>query len=394
MIRTYENVVHECRSIPGRNYLLHLVIRLGTISEEDHKKLKDSDQRETRAGYVIVADKFFQEVHSRLNFSTMEKIILARGVTEWDAVIVAPASKAKLKQLNGFLQDMEKRLFSGRAGDFAIFSKQNRPLAPIAAGDLAPTKPSQARVADVELVKEIKTIAAAAETPVRLIRAGGDGYKIRHNKKHRVLVRRNGSFVPVMWLTVSPDASIILGPYIPKANFARIGIAHANNGEVFFEYEGGEQIDITNIQPVNKVTLHSSGCTHALGRRAFRKRFREICQQEELCFLVFQHPDNYGKVEEANLRSTDIIANFEVSEQHPFYCHVLVSPINAVQILEHREQRQEWRILLLCDDLPKAEQGFAFQLYFGDRQVAPWPPYTFLALKAEPDNWKERCSQG
>jgi hypothetical protein len=288
---------------------------------------------------------------------------------------------------------MEKRVLGGGAGDFATFSNQNRSLAPIAVGHFAPPKPLQARVADLELFKENKTIAAAAETPVRLIHAGGDGYKIRHNKKHRVLVRHSGSYIPVMWLTVSPDASIILGPYIPKANFARIGITHANNGEVFFEYEGGEQVDITNIQPVTKVTLHSSGCTHALGRRAFRKRFREIEQQEELCFLVFQHPDNYGKVEEADLRSTDIIANFEVSEQHPFYCQALVSHINGVQVIEYREQRQEWRILLLCDDLPKTEQGFAFQLYFGDRQVAPWPPYTFLALKAEPDNWQERCSQ-
>jgi hypothetical protein len=389
VIRTYEDVAEECRSTPGRHYLLHLVVRLESISEEDHRKLKGDDSRETRAGRVVVADKFFQEVHSRLNFSTVTKIISARGVTEWDAVIVSSTSKAKLKQLKGFLLDMEKRLFSGRAGDFAIFSKQNRPLAPIAAGDLAPTKPSQARVADVELFKENKTIAAAAQTSVRLVRAGGDGYEIRHNKKHRVLVRHKGTFVPVMWLTVSSDASIVLGPYIPKANFARIGIAQANNGKVFFEYEGGEQIDITDIHPVSKVTLHSSGCTHALGRRAFRKSFREIDQQEELCFLVFQHPDNYEKVDDADIRSTDIVANFEVSDQHPFYCQVLVSPINGVQVIEYREQRQEWRVLLLCHNLPKTEQEFAFQLYFGDRQVAPWPPYTFLALNAKPDNWKE-----
>jgi hypothetical protein len=386
--RCYEDIVRKLRLEQGRRHLLHIVARhedLGSSAMD----IASPGQEVVASGLLKIIKKFSNVVEAETSFESLSKRISDFGIEDWDLVFVSAAYSCNSNERKVFLDEMEKKIFAGEAGDICVFSRENKPLAPAAALNPARKNKQIGRVADKELVRKTIRKNDVSDTSIQLLDVGGEVYKVKHNKRHRVLVKYGENYKALIWFSISSDGSIYVGHCIENIEAAKIGVSKSINGSAFVDYDSGKDVDIEKIKPVTKVTIHASGCVHVLGERCFRKSYRNIEQQDQLCSFLFDSPDGWQLLTSEEVKSTDIVCDYEVSKLHPFYLHAFVSPLSKVEVVEYSDVRKQWRYVCECSGLPKNDQDLAFQFYIGERNEAPWPPHPYFVIEATPDISKE-----
>ncbi len=94
----------------------------------------------------------------------------------------------------------------------------------------------------------------------------------------------------VMWVQVSKDGSIYLGPRNPQYSYMKMGTKRMEGGELTVKYDEGEPILDQRALKEKKMSFHASGTIHAGGQRSFRKTFRGIDERELLCHILPRTP--------------------------------------------------------------------------------------------------------
>ena len=220
----------------------------------------------------------------------------------------------------------------------------------------------------------------------------GMGWDGAFGRRYKIYCIHNSKPIKALWLSVGKDQSLYVGPYWPKANFAKVGTVQSKGGEAFFDYSHGEQVTPSANGNAAKISIHSSGAIHALGMRAFRDRFRELTKREELCNFVFSYPQN-AEAMTATPGRNDMLVPYVVTGCFPFYAVLSIAPLTDGKptLTNFAGGTVTKRCFIVFDgpslaSLPEVKP-FAIEVAFCQRGSGPWPPATYFVSRAAPDSW-------
>lgn len=187
----------------------------------------------------------------------------------------------------------------------------------------------------------------------------------------------------IMWVQVSKDGSIYLGPRNPDYKHQKYGSIESKDGEVFVAYDDGKPIEDLEALSNPKLSFHSSGTVHAAGERSFRAAFRELNSRELICQVLSQDPSDFPLLGKA--KKFDIGLNYPVDKNRPIICNIYVYPIaEEFSPIEVKGAMYQSSVVLRYSCL-EGVPDMTVQLVFFHSKEADWPPATYIIWKAEPD---------
>ena len=191
----------------------------------------------------------------------------------------------------------------------------------------------------------------------------------------------------VVWVEVSSDVSIYLGPRILNCDHMIIGRKTQKGGEVFVGYDEGTQITDPKILNNNKVSFHGSGITRAGGGRSFRTRLRDLRERQLLCYIILQHPTKFPILNK--IEKYDICLNYPIEENSPIMCHVYVAPgENKLPPIIIRDAIYQASIILHYENIQAIGGDLAVQFLFFHGAEGAWPSSTYFIWQAKDENIK------
>lgn len=192
----------------------------------------------------------------------------------------------------------------------------------------------------------------------------------------RILIEYKGEWKPLFWFSVGKDGSIYLSPRNKK--IVKRGTSIAKEGMVSVDYSEGEVIQNIDSKKNFKTSFHSSGIINSVDNRVYREPLREIKEQQELCTILFQHPDKYESIEMNKLKKRDICLRFPIEEQNPFMARISVAPSDKTQNIIYEYAIYQVDLVLPFSNLTNCQDitiQISIHSVVGD---GSWPPYTYL----------------
>jgi hypothetical protein len=184
----------------------------------------------------------------------------------------------------------------------------------------------------------------------------------------------------LLWIQVSKDGSIYLGPRKPNSRFQKLGSKKIKGKETFIGYDEGERIQDAASLRNPKLSFHASGAIHAGGKRWFRSTLRGLNKRQLICQILFQHISEFPYL--GKIKKHDIGLRYPVEDEYPVLGHIYVTPLSEqnppVQI---RDARYQWSVVLAYRGLD-AVPDVAVQVIFYHAKKGTWPPATYLVWRA------------
>jgi hypothetical protein len=207
-------------------------------------------------------------------------------------------------------------------------------------------------------------------------------YHPNPGERVRILVRYNDAWRPIFWLEVEKDGSIYLGFRKKNAKEMRTGIPAFREGEsLIVRPEDGQEASREVVARAH-ASVHSSGIINitAAHERFFRDSLRTITEQQELCIITFEHPNQFSTV--ANVKSRDVCLDCPFSEQFALCAQVYVAPRDRCQIVSVQSVAYQTNVVLGYSQLVGLP-GFSVQLVFYHGTATPWPKWNLLLFRAK-----------
>lgn len=189
-----------------------------------------------------------------------------------------------------------------------------------------------------------------------------------------------------MWIQVSKDGSIYMGPRNPNYSYAKIGEQKIQDGKVHIRYEDGTEITDPDAVKERKVSFHASGTIHSGGVRSFRSTLRGITKRQLLCHMLFQEPEKYPIL--PKIGKHDICLRYPFNLDAPLVCNTYVAPAALMfPPLEISDAEFQYSVILRYDAL-KDIGDFVVQLLFYHNSKGPWPPASYIVWPGTLDKSK------
>ena len=180
----------------------------------------------------------------------------------------------------------------------------------------------------------------------------------------------------VLWVKVSKDGSVYLGPRKPGETTTKIGRSVAEDGRVTVKYKDGTPITDEGTLAQKKISFHASGAIHAAGQRSFRGTLRGISERQLLCHFLPQELSTFPVLKK--IEKYDICLDYPVNPAYPVVCDVYVGPLTELYPpLEKVSVPYQLSVILQYNDLTDIG-GFFVQLIFYHLVKRPWPPASYL----------------
>lgn len=193
----------------------------------------------------------------------------------------------------------------------------------------------------------------------------------------RVVVQYGGTWRPVFWLKVGKDGSVYCGPRFTSIATLRKGSKFVQEGRVSIKYEEGQEVTDPALRKSAKTSFHATGIVNAAGDRLYRDPLRTIKEQQELCWVLFQHPSQYSPA--SKIEDRDICLNYDLDERRPLQGSLFVAPSDKWRIVRIQSATNQINLLLAFSKLTGCPDLLVqFILHHG--VTGPWPPYTYLVF--------------
>jgi hypothetical protein len=178
-------------------------------------------------------------------------------------------------------------------------------------------------------------------------------------------------------MMVGNDGSIYIAPRKKKIIIIRKGNSVAKNGMVPVDYSDGDIISNKELYKGAKTSFHASGIINSIDSRSYRNSLRNISEQEELCSVLFQHPDKFDNIAFDKQQNRDILTKTPIEEKSPLLARVFVSAIEKTEPIFDNIVRNQINIILRYTGL-KDCVDFDVQINLGCIGKGDWPPYTYI----------------
>lgn len=212
-----------------------------------------------------------------------------------------------------------------------------------------------------------------------------------HGDNIRILLEYENGWRPILWMEVSKDGSIYLGPRKKTVSEIRQNIVHcSSNQPIQIKYSDG--VEITNTKDRNrlKISFHSSGIVNSPTGRSIRSAIRSLESQELLCILLFQHPKEFDVV--PAVRKRDVCLRYPIDEQRPFYARLYIAP--SRDLIPVLDDSAKYQLGLIFEYPARPEiKALTLQLVISHGPEGPWPPYT-VTLYEIVDDFKSQQAEG
>jgi len=188
----------------------------------------------------------------------------------------------------------------------------------------------------------------------------------------------------LLWIEVSKDGSIYLGPRKPDSRLQRLGAKSIEGKQTFIGYDEGEPIQDEASLKNPKLSFHASGAVHVSGKRWWRKTLRGLSERQLLCQILFQHPSEFACLRE--VKKHDIGLLYPIDDEYPLLSQIYVFPLSIqyapVQI---RDAKYQWSVVLEYKGLDRVSD-VAVQVVLYHAEKGKWPPSTYIVWRAVPDD--------
>jgi hypothetical protein len=207
-------------------------------------------------------------------------------------------------------------------------------------------------------------------------------YAPDHGDTVRILIEDAGEWRPILWMEVSEDGSVYVGPRKVVISELRHGIARRlDDDHIRVLYSDGLEIADEEVRKKAKLSFHASGIVNAPMGRATRNALRSLESQELLCLVLFQHPKEFGAVPFSAVRKRDVCLRYPIDEQRPIWARLYIAPDRkSIPVLDDSVAHQ----LNLVFEYPASPKidAVTLQVVLSHGPKGPWPPYTYMLFEA------------
>lgn len=205
-------------------------------------------------------------------------------------------------------------------------------------------------------------------------------YEPASGTSYRILINYNNELLPLFWIEVMSDGSIIIGSSQKESNFLATGNSPIKSDKVHVKYADVlKQKDTKKYKNPSKTTFHASEIINTIGGegpRAKKAEHRTIDSQTLLCMLLFRHPNDQKRTT-TYLRPTDIFVEYPYDEARPLQAYIYLGelqtkprPIKVDGATAQINMMLNYRNLHNCNDLE-------IQIILAHGPKGEWPPYNF-----------------
>lgn len=212
-------------------------------------------------------------------------------------------------------------------------------------------------------------------------------YDGKINMKHRVVVNYKNTYRPIFWFQVSHDGSIYCSHSKSIKNVKEIikgskpvgkdGIFKLTYDEIDFD---GDRVDIAHLQSLRS-SFHGTGEVHLLNECLYRNSICDITQQENLCIVLFMHPEEFDEICIDNLRKSDVVLRMELSDDYPLVLNIFISESQYTIINSYQNEKNDTLNMLFKYVGIKGVNNLDLQLSFGMPSQAEWSKYNILCTR-------------
>ena len=193
----------------------------------------------------------------------------------------------------------------------------------------------------------------------------------------RILLRYRGHWLAVLWLQVSKDGSIYLGPRLVDVSSIRKGTKRLEGGQVSIGYDEGEEVKQPGVLRNPKVSFHATGAINAGGERLRGESLRGIREQRTVCKVLFQHPSSWVPISRDSIRKRDICLEYPIDEARPLTGALFVAPYGKEEHIQFKDAAHRVVVALTYSDLENVPDVLV-QLALWHGVEADWPPSTYI----------------
>ena len=205
----------------------------------------------------------------------------------------------------------------------------------------------------------------------------------------RIVIKRNGSWIPIFWFKASKDGSLYLGPRYKNVKTMKFGKGKETEQGTRIVYSEGEEILDDEILNVSKLSFHASGVIHSGGNRYFRDPLINLIEQDEICFVLFEYIDNFEKIDISKIRKKDICLNYPFDMERPISARLFASPSNLSKLVVYNTPKTKYQVnpTFIYPGI-KLESGdtLTLQLLFSHGPKGAWPPLTYVVFPSTIDD--------
>lgn len=207
--------------------------------------------------------------------------------------------------------------------------------------------------------------------------------KAKINKKIKIILKCNKELHPIFWIQASKDGSIYLSPYYKEINRLYKGKTTLKGKSVEVKYTDKIKIDKNSFDN-SRMSFHSSGVIHGFHKnsKVYRKPFRDISTREDLCYVLFQHPSTFYRIEKP--KKHDIVIDYKYDYNYPLYAHISIAQSEITEPIGYKDAAGQTNIILQYQNLIDSKDiSIQLVLYTAKGE---WPPDTYVVYPASQVN--------
>jgi len=205
----------------------------------------------------------------------------------------------------------------------------------------------------------------------------------------RILLPHEDKWHAIFWFRFGKDGSLYFGPpYKPtgESSYGRKikpGKSYALGPE--------DMIEVTDPALIrdSHTSVHTSGAINMSGERFYRESLRNLFEQEHICSILFERPENYPVVESRPSGTSDIMLKYPVDYSRPLVGEINISPRGTEKYILVRNAPYQVNPIFqfsgFSDGIDRSVQFVLCHL-----NEADWPNATYLVIPSGKRVWKDR----
>jgi len=198
-------------------------------------------------------------------------------------------------------------------------------------------------------------------------------------KRIRILVSSNSETRGLLWFRLTRDASLYFGPYYRSANDSAYKLVYGGRGRRTISLN-----DLTTVTDPAEVartrtSVHPSGAISMSGRRFYREPMRHLVEQEEICTVLFQHPDFFPVVTTRPSDTADIHLLDAFDERFPLQAVLYIAPLGRPNIAVLKDAPYQSNLFFRYSGFQSASDRMV-QLCIYQSRNKEWPRATYLII--------------
>ncbi len=205
----------------------------------------------------------------------------------------------------------------------------------------------------------------------------------------RIIVPYEDSWHAIFWFKLGKDGSIYFGPSYKPTGESSIG--RKIKPGTSYSINPEDLVEITDPVLINDshTSVHPSGAINMSGQRFYREHLKNLFEQEHICSILFERPENYPEVAAPPGRPGDVYLKYPIDDSRPLSGEIDVAPRGKERYILAKNAPYQVNLIFRFSGF-KDNVDRSVQFVLCHLNESTWPNATYLILPAGKRVWRDR----